>query len=554
MSIFQRWFGKVKKRKQSNSSPYYIPSKELERRDIHLSGDLKKTIEQILNMIGENDDLVIRRFHVFGDYPAILIYFSNIINQTSINEDILKPTMYKPFHLQGEKIRKDQLRDVLYNDTLFHADAKIENSFNKMLNAVLRGESAIVIDGIKEALVIDTRNVEARSVTAPETERVVRGPREGFIELLKTNIALLRYRLPTPDFRVKKMEMGRITKTTLAVCYIKGIANPALVDEVIRRLQKIDQDNIYETGQIEQYIQDHHLTLFPQAQNTERPDKTAAAMMEGRVVLILDGSPMVLIVPAVFSQFYQTVDDYTERFTSGSFFRMIRLVALIFSLIFPSLYVAIISFNPELIPTEFAVAAAGGRAGVPFPAVVEVLFIEIAMEVLREATIRMPSVVGGALSIVGVLIIGEAAVNAGFSSPITIVAIALTTIGSFATPAYNAALALRIVRFPLLILSGIFGLYGVMIGLILITNHLLSLKSFGEPYLSPLIPGNWEGMKDAMIRAPNWLNAQRPQDLYPLNPDRVGDQVIERLDEPSQNPLSPRQSVSKPKKGKGDDR
>jgi spore germination protein KA len=241
----------------------------------------------------------------------------------------------------------------------------------------------------------------------------------------------------------------------------------------------------------------------------------------------------------VFSQFYQTVEDYSERFLMVSFIRLSRLLALIFSLVTPSLYVAIISFNPELIPTEFAVAVSGARAGVPFPAIVEVLIMEASMEVLREATLRLPQQIGGALSIVGVLVIGQAAVSAGFVSPITVVVIALTTIGSFATPAYNAALALRLLRFPLVFFAGMFGLYGVMVGLILIINHVLSLKSFGVPYLSPVVPGNFQGMKDTVMRAPLWSMKIRPAMLHAHNSKRLGSDVVDKLKQPQVNTLDP---------------
>jgi spore germination protein KA len=237
---------------------------------------------------------------------------------------------------------------------------------------------------------------------------------------------------------------------------------------------------------------------------------------------MVDGSPFALILPIVLSQLYQTIEDYSERFVLSSFVRLARLVALVFSLIFPSLYVALISFNPELIPTAFAAAVSGARAGVPFPAVIEVLVMEVSMEVLREATLRLPQQVGGALSIVGVLVIGQAAVAAGFVSPITVVIIAITTIGSFATPAFNVALALRMLRFPLIVLSGIFGLYGVMVGLIVIVNHMLSLKSFGVPYMTPLVPGNFQGMKDTVARLPLWFMPKRPSFLHTPNDNRIG--------------------------------
>jgi spore germination protein KA len=218
---------------------------------------------------------------------------------------------------------------------------------------------------------------------------------------------------------------------------------------------------------------------------------------------------------------------------------LLRVIALFFALFFPSFYVSIIAFNPELIPTDFAVAVASGRAGVPVPTILEVLLMEVAMEVLREATIRLPQQVGGALSIVGVLVVGQAAVEAGFVSPITVVVIALTTIGSFATPAYNAAIALRMLRFPLVIMAGIFGLYGVMIGFILIFNHVLSLKSFGVPYLSPIVPGNFQGMKDTIVRMPLWSMSKRPAQFHVRNQDRLGKNVVDQLNQEPSNTLDP---------------
>lgn len=264
-----------------------------------------------------------------------------------------------------------------------------------------------------------------------------------------------------------------------------------------------------------------------------------AALLEGRVAILVDGSPFALIVPALFNQFFQTVDDYTERFIMGSLIRIIRLIALASSLFFPALYVSVISYNPELLPTDFAVAISGGRAGVPFPAVLEVLIMEVSMEVLREATIRLPQMIGGALSIVGVLVIGQAAVGAGLASPITVVIVALTTIGSFATPAYNAAIALRMLRFPLILLAGMFGLYGVMIGTILILNHLLFLESFGVPYMSPYIPGKWRDLKDTLVRVPLWWMRRRPSFLHARDTDRLPrsvpaaeiDQILRQGDE-----------------------
>ena len=491
------------------------------------------------NLLGTNDDFVIRTVRVFGQHNGVLMYFSNLVNRSVVAEEILKPLMSVPSYLQQKRLNPFQLKDALIKETIYFGELVLEHRLTKIAEAFFRGDSVLLIDGLDEAIQISTRNVDKRSVSQPETEQVIRGGRDGFIELLATNITLLRYRLQTPNFRIKMYTLGRLTKTKVAICYIEGVVSPALVQEVEDRMSAIDTDGILDAGTIEQFIEDNHWSPFPQIQNTERPDKCVANLLEGRVVILVDGTPFALIAPAVFSQFYQTMDDYNERPLISSLIRFIRVVALIFSMIFPALYVAIISFSPELIPTKFAVAVAGGRAGIPFPAFVEVVIMQISMEVLREASLRLPQQVGGALSIVGVLVVGQAAVSAGFASPITVVVIALTTIGSFATPAYNAATALRILQFLFTVLAGIFGLYGVMLGLILVSHHMLSLRSFGVPYLSPFAPGDWQGLKDLMIRGPLWWMPKRPKQLHPENPERLGRETMDYfLQQPSQ-PLDP---------------
>ncbi|QHT63923.1 spore germination protein [Paenibacillus lycopersici] len=505
----------------------------------HMDGNLENTLKTVEDAMADEFDFIVRRFHAFGRFPAALIYYSSMIDQVMINHDLLKPLMQKTAGLECQTIETSRLPDLILNDTLYHSDVNIEGQLNLVIEGILCGNTALLIEGLDQAFIVRTCNINKRAVDQPATEQVIRGPREGFIEILDTNIALIRYRLQTPDLRFRSMTIGRRSKSRVAVCFIQGITSPELVDEVEKRLSAIDIDAVLDSGYLEQFIEDNHYSPFPQVQYTERPDKVAANLLEGRIAILVNGSPLALMVPTVFNQFYQTVEDYTERFVLMSAIRVARFIALVFSLIFPSLYVSIISFNPELIPTEFAVAVAGGRAGVPWPAVVEVLIIEISMEVLREATIRLPQQVGGALSIVGVLVIGQAAVAAGFASPITVVIIALTTIGSFATPAYNAALALRLLRFPLIIMAGIFGLYGVMIGFILIANHMLSLKSFGVPYLSPIVPGNFQGMKDTVIRAPlSWMK-ERPSFLMPLDKTRIGQSTVEAMNKPVHDALDP---------------
>lgn len=513
----------------------------------HMTEHIEETIQYVSDLLGDNDDFIIRRFKVMGSVPAVIIYFSHMTNMAQ--QDVLKPFMTIANRRETAPLQGEQLRQMLLDDFLYPSDGVTEKKWSMLIEGLLGGRTLIHVQGMEEGFLFDTRNIDKRSIDQPQTEQVIRGSREGFIEVMCTNIALMRYRLQTADFTVKTMKIGRLTRSTVSICFIKGIVNPALVEEVNKRLSMIDIDGIMDSGYLEQFIQDNHFTPFPQIQNTERPDKAVANLMEGRVVILVEGSPIALILPAVFTQFYQTAEDYNERFIVMSFIRMARLLALMFSLIFPALYVAIISFNPELIPTEFAVAVSGGRAGVPFPSVIEVLLMEASMEVLREATIRLPQQVGGALSIVGVLVVGQAAVSAGFVSPITVVVIALATIGSFATPAYNAALALRLLRFPLIMAAGIFGLYGVMVGLIFVANHMLSLRSFGVPYLSPIVPMDGQGMKDSLVRAPLWWMKSRPVTLHPLNNQKMDPEASDQLLKSRSNVLEPLQ-VNK-EKGEG---
>ncbi|MFF2017521.1 spore germination protein [Paenibacillus sp. NPDC058177] len=504
---------KEKHNKQQSSAS---PAKE-----VKLGIKLKQNLQDIQQVLGEDGDLVVRQFRLYGRQDAAIIFLSSVVDENQLHEYVLKPLMTEPEDITVIPSAMDDLADYIWNMTVHVAKGGRLSELYALPATIIQGNVVVLVEGMNQALYFSLRQIEKRSIEQPQTEQIIRGSREGFIENLESNLSLLRYRLQTPDFRVQTCPLGVRTQSQAAVCFIEGIAEPRLIEEVLRRLSLIEADSIIDAGYIEQFIEDQPLSPFPQVQPTERPDKTTAALLEGRVIIMVDGSPFSLIVPALFNQFFQTLDDYNERFIVGSLIRIIRLIALMFSLFFPALYVAIISFNPELMPTEFAVAISGGRAGVPFPAVLEVLIMEISMEVLREATIRLPQMIGGALSIVGVLVVGQAAVSAGLSSPTTVVIVALTTIGSFATPAYNAAIALRMLRFPLILLAGLFGLYGVMIGTIFIVNHLLFLESFGVPYMVPYMPTKIRDMKDALVRAPLWWMRQRPSFLNAPDPTRL---------------------------------
>ncbi len=502
-----------------------------------LAQDVSESVETNLNIIkhrvGESSDVIFRRFEIVGNPPlqAGLVYVEGLADTDVLNSRVLGALMM--VRGRATDIRtgsSERLVDQIERHLLTVTQVKEAGSFDKLFEPLLGGDTVLFVQGCSVAFLIGMRQFAHRSVEEPSTEAVIRGPREGFIESLRTNTSLIRRKIRDPNLRILNMHLGTKTKTEIAICYLQDVAQPDLVREVERRLWAIDIDAILESGYIEQFLEDNHYSPFPQVLNTERPDKVAANLLDGRVAILTDGSPFALVVPAVFNQFYQTVEDYYERYLIGILIRSVRLVALLFSLIIPSVYVSLVSFNPEMIPTKFAVAVAGGRAGIPVPAFVEVAALEIVMEILREASLRLPKQIGGAISIVGVLVIGQAAVSSGFVSPITVVIVAIGAIGSFATPAFNAAIALRLLRFPILALAGTFGLYGVLVGLILIVNHMLSLESFGVPYMAPVAPLHWQGLMDTFVRAPIWLERKRPRSLKPLDRTRMANRYADVYD------------------------
>jgi len=345
----------------------------------------------------------------------------------------------------------------------------------------------------------------------------VRGSREGLSETITVSLGMIRRRLKDPHLRVDLFEIGKRTKTNVAMLYIKGIADPKIVKEFKKRLDRINIDGVLESGYIEELIMDQVWSPFPQIQNTERSDVVVGHLLEGKVALVVDGTPHVLIAPAVFTQFYHSAEDYFERYMISSALRLIRLISLVIALLLPSIYIALISYHPEMIPNTLAIAMAAGRSVVPFIPILEALIMEFSVEILREASIRLPGPIGPTIGIVGALVIGDAAVTAGLVSPTMVIVVGLTTISSYANPNYNAAISLRILRFPFMIAAATFGLYGIMILLFLLLIHLSQLKSFGVPYMGPFGPLNLKDIKDSFIRVPwKWMiqrpSIYRPQD------------------------------------------
>ncbi|HET7615402.1 MAG TPA: spore germination protein, partial [Bacillales bacterium] len=458
--------------------------------DKKVSVDLDTNIQMVQGILGKKTgDLVIRRFHIGAnkDYEAAALFIDGLADKAVIDEFIMKVNMLdNRLGDPNEPVTKQNLFDVVkrYSLTINELDESTE--VRKAIRSMLNGDTAIFIDGSEKAFGANTKGWEHRAVSEPTAEAVIRGPREAFTETLRVNTALIRTRLKDPDLRVKHYAVGERTNTNIAVFYIDGVCEEYLIEQVEKRIEKIEIDGVVGGGYIEQFIEDNHWTPFPTIQYTERPDKVVGNLLEGRVAILIDGTPFSLLAPAVFTQFYQSPEDYYERFWIGSFVRIIRLISIFLALFAPSLYIAFTSFHPEMIPTDLAIAVAAGRSTVPFPSIVEALMMEVSLEILREAGVRLPGIIGPTIGIVGALVIGQAAVQAGLVSPLMVIIVSLTAIASFASPSYEASITIRLLRFPMMFAAGTFGLYGMMLFLLCILLHVCTLKSFGVPYVSPL--------------------------------------------------------------------
>lgn len=474
--------------------------------------------------LGKSDDLVIRHFCIGGNesYKAALVYIDGLTDSSITNQFIMKATM---LDLRDSAAFKpplaSELGELILKQGLPVNEVSEADTLRKTTRSILSGDSILFVDQMNKAILIGTKGWERRGVEEPRTESVVRGPRNGFTETLRVNTAQIRLRLKDPSLRVKNLTVGTRSNTDIAVMYLENVADMTVVNEVVRRIQAIEIDAVQESGYIEQYIEDSSWTPFPLIQNTERPDKATANLLEGKVIIICDGTPFVLIAPAIFSQFYHSPEDYYERFLIGTLIRLIRILSMVIALLLPSLYIAFSSFHPEMIPSRLVIAMAAGRSTVPFPSIVEALLMEVTMEILREASVRLPGPIGPTIGIVGALVVGQAAVQAGIVSPIMVIIVALTTIGSFASPSYSAAISLRMLRFPIMVAASLFGLYGIMLALIIIIMHVCSLKSFGISYLAPLTPSRLGDFKDTVIRAPLQSMKNRPQVFNPKDRKRI---------------------------------
>lgn len=477
--------------------------------------DLKENEKQLKQVFQQTFDFKIDSIKL-GKLDASVCYLGTMLSKDTLTDKVLNALQNSaPSSLKEvESIRDAYFPTVAYE----YAD-----SFHKVVWHVLNGFAVVMIDGVEKALALDIGNIEKRAIAEPSTQTIIRGPKAAFIENLQTNIGMVRMIIKSPHLTFEVFHLGRDTKTKVAIGYLDHITNEDILEEVRKRLNSVDIGGILDSGNVEEMIADKSFTPFPLVFNSERPDSIAGNLLEGKVAIFVDGSPFVLCVPSVFTDYFQSPEDYYQPFLMSSFVRVIRYISFMIALVLPSLYVALSTFHQELMPTQLLISVQAQREGVPFPAVIEIFIMELTFEIMREAGVRMPRAVGQTVSIVGALVIGQAAVEAGLVSNVLVIVVALTAIASFVSPIYNFSVSTRLLRFLLILSAAVLGLYGVLLFITAMVVHLVSLRSFGTPYLAPIAPFNLKDQDDLFIRFPHWKNRNRPTYLFSKAPIKKQD-------------------------------
>ncbi|WP_165822658.1 spore germination protein [Paenibacillus montanisoli] len=474
-----------------------------------LTSSLEENEAVFKNLFHSCSDVVFRSFQIGGQKNALLFYIDGLIDEKQLDESLLKPLMLSS---SPEQLDAGQdLLTFLQNQFISVSQVKRASNISSIVLDVLKSSIVILIADQTEGLILNVPGGKTRSVEQTSSETTIRGPRDSFTESIRTNTSLIRRRIRSARLKIETLTVGELTQTDVAIAYIEDIANEAVIQEVRSRIRNIKIDGVLESGYIEQFIEERSFSPFPQYLVTERPDYVVSALLEGRVAILTDGSPFIISGPMTFWGFLQAGEDYYDRVLFANLIRFIRLVLTMVALFLPSIYVALTTFHQQMIPTKLLLSVSAAREGVPFPALVEALLMESTFEGLREAGVRLPKQVGQAVSIVGGLVVGQAAVQAGIVSAPMVIVVSLTGIASFAIPRYNFSFAFRILRFPMILLAGMFGLYGITAGFLCLLIHLSGLKSLGVPYLFPTAPVNFQGLKDSIFRAPLWTMHFRPQ-------------------------------------------
>ena len=490
-----------------------------------------------------NSDIVIRKFTLNGkgkQYNAALIYIDGMVNSDIVNHYVLNPLMHKNqtntekstetliinknTDLNFHTTQTPELQNIIYNSLISQNSIKTESQFSNIIPEINAGFTCLLVDTLDQAFCVEAKGYKTRSITKPENEVVVRGSQEAFVENIRTNTSMIRRIINNENLVIEQLSLGKVTKTTVSFCYMKNIANEDLVNEVRFRLSNIDIDSIINSGTIEQLIQDSSSILFPQTFATERCDRACNNILEGRIVILVNGNPYALIVPAILIDFITSPEDTNLKHQYGNLIRVIRSIAFFVAMFMPALYVAITNFHQELLPTDLVFAISAMRRSIPFPVIVELLIMEISFELIREASLRVPAPIGSTIGIIGGLILGEAAVSANLVTPLLIIIVAVTGICSYAIPDFSLNFTIRTFRFMYIILGYIAGFLGISFGMFIQLILLSNLQSFGASYFSPYLPPTNKNTDSSFFIKPIWKKENRSSFLNtkrPIQEDKV---------------------------------
>ncbi len=457
-------------------------------------------VQYMREALFHTDDLLSQELAIPGCKNEFLFLYS-MCDLSKIRDEILNPVTF--------------LRGVSIEDLLTTMHANKHDNLEEVIDLLLKGNAVLFIEGMTSCYVIEVKASYDRNVAEPSNEKVVEGSHEGFVENLCINLQLVRKHIENRNLVVRRYKLGHETKIEAVVLYMKNLANPDLIEEADHRIRNIDADTITSSEFIEEYIEDTSFSPFPQLLHTERPDRVIGNLLEGRVALLAEGSPTALIFPVTFFAFYQSPDDYSFRSLQGSFIRFIRLISFAIAICLPAYYIAVVSFHYEVIPEDLLLPIKSSVEHIPYPPILEAIFMELTIELLREAGIRLPGPVGQTIGIVGGLVIGDAVVKAGLVSNAMIIVVALTAIASFVVPSHEMSASVRMLRFPVMIAASLFGFFGIVYSVMIILIHLCILESFGTPYLAPIAPLRLKDWKDTIIRYPQWKLKQRSNDPAP---------------------------------------
>ncbi|WP_258535554.1 spore germination protein [Bacillus sp. 03113] len=514
----------AKKIKKKNQKPSY-QQQQLPSSNQEISQSLDENIKNIKEALGNSGDVVVREFKMGApsQQKLAIIFINGLADKDIQGSFIIERLMSNNSENESDKLQSSkQIYTYIKEKILAIGEVEDLNNWKKMLQSLVSGQTLLLVDGSNQIIGCSAQGGELRNITEPTTEPSVRGSKEGFVEALITNTSMVRRRIKSPNLWIKKKKLGKITQTDVAIMYIEGLVNEKLLNEVNERLGKIEVDEVAGANTIEEWINDDIWTPWPMIFTTERPDSVSGNILEGRVAIFVDGTPDCLIFPSTWNQYFQATEDYYLHWNVASFLRLLRMCAFLITLLGPSLFIAFISFHPELIPTPLLVSLTAQRQGIPFPVFIEALLMEFTFEILREAGVRMPRTVGQAVSIVGALVLGEAAVAAGIVSSAMVIVVAGTAIASFTIPHYSMMDATRLLRFMMMILAASFGIYGIGLGVIVLVAHTCSLRSFGIPYLTPYAPFIISDWKDSIIRFPKPFLSKRPRLISQKNVKRSG--------------------------------